>query len=183
MESETKNTLEVGKEALKTEDDGKAAIGSEAVLGNSVPNKPPSTTPAEKEPSPAEEAESKQPEVKARRGGRTNLNRGPLTEKEECPDCKKVLSKHSLIYNTHKCAAKTRKNVVVENIQAPVEKAQQPAKDTQPKAPKNYIDLDGDIDYSHLNVHNIIHGYVSFTRNKEREQKQQRYRSMLAGRL
>ena len=173
MESEPNITIEVGKEALKTEDGGKTAIGSEA----------PSTTPAEKEPSPAEEAESKQPEVKARRGGRTNLNRGPLTEKEECPDCNKVLSKHSLIYNTHKCAAKTRKNIVVENIQAPVEKAHQSAKDTQPKAPKNYIDLDGDIGYSHLNVLNNIHGYVSFTRNKEREQKQQRYRSMLAGRL
>ena len=123
-----------------------------------------------------------------RRGGRVSLNRGPLTETEECPDCKKALSKHSLIYNTHKCPAKARKNIGIENIEAPVAKAipitkQQPPQISQQKLPKNYIDLDGDIDYSHLNVHNIINGYVSFTRAKEKEYKQQKYRSMLQGRL
>ena len=148
--------------------------------------------PAAERPSPKSanqqsEPSDQQSNNKPKRGGRVNLNRGPLTEKEECPDCKKVLSKRSLIYNTHKCAAKARKNIVVENIEAPLEKAQPPAiKRQQPeehKAPRNYIDLDCDIDYSHLNVHNIINGYVSFTRNRDREQKQQRYRSMLAGRL
>ena len=121
-----------------------------------------------------------------RRGGRVNLNRGPLTEKEECPDCKKVLSKHSLIYNTHKCPAKARKSIVIENIEAPslgkaaksvldeapVAKAtpthKQPPQISQPKLPKNYIDLDGDIDYSHLNVHSIIDGFFNFTRAKEK---------------
>ena len=46
--------------------------------------------------------------IKPRRGGRASLNRGPLTEKQECPDCNKLLSKHNLIYNTHKCAAKKK---------------------------------------------------------------------------
>ena len=145
-------------------------------------------------------AEEKQPPPEAgtcdaapkRRGGRVSLNRGDLTEKEECPDCKKVLSKHSLIYNTHKCAAKARKNIVIENIEAPVAKAavaptkqikQEPPQFKQPTLPRNYIDLDGDTDYSHLNAHIIFSGYVSFTRAKEKEFKQQKYRSMLHGRL
>ena len=49
-----------------------------------------------------------QPEPK-RRSGRVNLNRGPLTEKENCPDCGKLLSKHALIYNTHKCPVTEKK--------------------------------------------------------------------------
>jgi len=138
--------------------------------------------------------EEKEENNKPKKGHRPSLNRGPLTEKEECPDCKKVLSKHSLIYNTHKCAAKARKNIVVENIEDsstdlnhsskasplkdPVGKAPPPTKrqhleETQQKLPKNYIDLDGDIGYGHLNVHNIINGYVRFTQNKEKEYKQQ----------
>ena len=82
------------------------------------------------------------PPAPKRRGGRVNLNRGSLTEQEECPDCKKVLSKHSLIYNTHKCPAKTRKSIVIENIEAPsLGKAtptpKQPPQVSQPKLPKN----------------------------------------------
>ena len=49
-----------------------------------------------------------QPEPK-RRGGRVNLNRGDLKEKEACSDCGKLLSKHALIYNTHKCPVKNTK--------------------------------------------------------------------------
>ena len=67
-----------------------------------------------------------------------------------------------------------KKNIVIENIQAPVAKAiptvkqqEQPTQISQPKLPKNDIDLDSDIDYSHPNVHSIINGYVSFTRANE----------------
>ena len=116
------------------------------------------------------------------------MNRGPLTDKEEYPDCKKVLPKHSLIYKTQKCAAKTKKNIIIENIEQPaVKAAPSPQKQLQTSqqhvAPKNYIDLDGDSDYGHLNGHNIINGYVRYTRDKVKEQKQQKYRSMLQGRL
>ena len=115
--------------------------------------------------------------IKPRRGGRASLNRGPLTEKQECPDCNKLLSKHSLIYNTHKCAAK--KKIVIENIAPPpTETVVVP-----PLATKNYIDLDGDIDYDHQHIHNLVHGYFRHSKDKERAQKQEKFRSMLAGRL
>ena len=115
--------------------------------------------------------------IKPRRGGRASLNRGPLTEKQECPDCNRLLSKHSLIYNTHKCAAK--KKIVIENIAPPpTETVVVP-----PLATKNYIDLDGDIDYDHQHIHNLVHGYFRHSKDKERAQKQEKFRSMLAGRL
>ena len=132
--------------------------------------------------------------VKSRRGGRASLNRGPLTEKQECPDCNKVLSKHSLIYNTHKCAAK--KKIVIENIEPlPTETVKSAASKTEkgfpeeenfmkaPPQPRNYIDLDGDIDYDHQHVHNLVTGFFRHNKDKERAQKQERFRGMLAGRL
>jgi hypothetical protein len=125
-------------------------------------------------------------EVK-RRGGRASMNRGPLTEKQECPDCNKMLSKHSLIYNTHKCAAKSRKQIVIENIASPVETSKKTAsaKEATPQLqqPQNYIDLDGDIDYDHQHVHNLVHGYFRHSKDKDRAYKQEKFRNMLAGRL
>jgi hypothetical protein len=135
--------------------------------------------------------DAEQPPAKPRRGGRASLNRGPLTEKQECPDCNKVLSKHSLIYNTHKCTAK--KKIVVQNIEAtptetapelPIATAKTTAqKNHQPPPRNNFIDLDGDIDYDHQDVHNLVHGYFRHSKNKERVYKQEKFRSMLAGRL
>ena len=137
-----------------------------------------------------------QPEPK-RRGGRVNLNRGDLKEKEACTDCGKLLSKHALIYNTHKCPAKNKKQIIIENIEPPpvINKPVQPPKkqqtqlthpDPQPQLlqlPRNYIDLDGDIDYSHLNVNNFLNKYVQNLRENDKRQKQNKYKSMLSGRV
>jgi hypothetical protein len=152
----------------------------------------PEVKPAENTQIKPDDAPTPEPEAK-RRGGRVNLNRGPLTEKEHCPDCNKLLSKHSLIYNTHKCAAKSKKTIIVENIEQPAAPIAAPEQtkakriasvpDPRPQMPRNYIDLDGDIDYSHLNVKKIINKYVMNLKENQRVQKQNKYKTLLSGRL
>ena len=51
-----------------------------------------------------------------KKGHRPSLNRGPLTEKDNCPDCNKLISKHSLIYKKHKCTAKKNSEIIITDV-------------------------------------------------------------------
>ena len=55
-------------------------------------------------------------ESKPKKGHRPSLNRGPLTEKDNCPYCNKLISKHSLIYKKHKCAAKNSNEMIITDV-------------------------------------------------------------------
>ena len=57
------------------------------------------------------------PEIKPKKKGhRPSMNRGPLTEKDNCPDCNKLISKHNLIYKKHKCTAKKNNEIIITDV-------------------------------------------------------------------
>ena len=145
--------------------------------------------PTAQEPQPKEEASSKPP-PKPKGHRRKDPNTEVLTEKTNCEDCNQTISKHTKRY-THKCPAK-KTQVTVESIQ-PVEEANEtPASSStepMPKArkqpaqpPRRLLDLDS-IDHNHPDVHYVVAKYMSSMRENMRQQKVERYRSLLTGKL
>ena len=167
------------------------------------------------EPTPQETAEVQEEEEpppkpkKPHYGGRkANPNKEDLTDKTECDDCNKTISKHAKKY-THRCPAKKKdasrssRDVVIEAIEevaqadsgsclrdpAPSPKAKatpkRAAKETTAPAapPRHLLDLDHPIDHNDPNIHHIVNTYVRSIKEHQNIAKREKYKSMLAGRI
>ena len=135
-----------------------------------------------------------------KKGHRPSLNRGPLTDKEACPDCQKVVSKHSLIYNRHKCEAKSKKasEIVVADIGSepkakpaaqPKAKATPASLQTQVQAaPAHDVGYDENFIQQYLMMdpsrsQQQVSRWLTWLREQDKEQKANRFKSLLAGKL
>jgi hypothetical protein len=162
------------------------------------------------EPTPQETAEVQEEEPppkpkKPHYGGRkANPDKEDLTDKTECDDCNKTISKHAKKY-THRCPAKKKdasrssRDVVIEAIdevaQAEPETAPAPKAKAAPKRapketatapaapPRRLLDLDHPIDHNDPNIHHIVNTYVRSIKEHQNIAKRDKYKSMLAGRI
>ena len=140
----------------------------------------------EETPKPVEEQPSKPP-PKPRGHRKKDPNTEVLTDKTTCEDCNQTISKHTKRY-THKCPAK-KTEVVVEAIQAPepepVIEPERPAPRAR-KAPaqpaRRLLDLDT-IDQNHPDVHYVVARYMSSMRDNYLQEKADRYKNLVRGRL
>ena len=118
-------------------------------------------------------------------------NKEVLTEKTNCDDCNQTISKHTKRY-THKCPAK-KAQVTVEAIHEPMQEVvDTPASSSHEPAPKprrapaqpprRLLDLDA-IDHNDPEVHYVVSKYMSSMRETMHQQKVDRYRNLLTGKL
>ena len=116
-------------------------------------------------------------------------NKEVLTEKTNCEDCNQTISKRTKRY-THKCPAKKAK-VTVESIQPdvpeeePASSSHEPApkpRRAPPQPPRRLLDLDA-IDHNDPEVHYVVSKYMSSMRETMHQQKVDRYRNLLTGKL
>ena len=156
-----------------------------------------------------EEAEAKEapkPKKPHYGGRKAHPNKEDLTDKTECDDCNKTISKHAKKY-THRCPAK-KKDVVIEAIEerVPAPDSGSCLRDTEPPkekaAPKRtreaapltpkeptqqpqrrLLDLDQPIDHNDVNVHHVVSSYVRSLKEHQNIAKREKYKSMLAGRI
>ena len=146
------------------------------------------------------------PPKKTHSGGRkANPTKENLSDKVECGDCSKTISKHAAKY-THKCQAKKKTQVVVEQIEpnephptpegrpegqpkgAPAPKAKRGAVKHEPppaveEKPRRLLDLEQPLDHNHPDVHHVVHSYMKSLREQEAVAKRERYRRLLGGRI
>ena len=123
-----------------------------------------------------------EPEIKPKKKGhRPSMNRGPLTEKDNCPDCNKLISKHSLIYKKHKCTAKKNNEIIIPDV---VE-----------QSPKNVINSPkvGKTTNNRINkiapqpqppsVEEVVYNYLKEKKLKEQSDKKNKIREMMRSAL
>ena len=135
-------------------------------------------------PKSVEEQPPAKPPPKPKGHRRKDPNTEVLTDKTSCEDCNQVISKHTKRY-THKCPAK-KTEVVVESIQAPEPEPvieQPPRTRKAPAQPsRRLLGLDT-IDHNHLDVHYVVAKYMSSMRDNYLQEKADRYKNLVRGRL
>ena len=143
------------------------------------------------EPTAPEPQEEKKPPPKPKGHRLKDPNKEVLTEKTNCDDCNQTISKHTKKY-THKCPAK-KAQVTVEAIHEPTQEVvDTPASSSHEPAPKprrapaqpprRLLDLDA-IDHNDPEVHYVVSKYMSSMRETMHQQKVDRYRNLLTGKL
>ena len=145
---------------------------------------------APQEAAPTSEVPHEQPPKpkKPHYGGRkANPDKEDLTEKTECGDCNKTISKHAAKY-THRCPAKKKTEVVVETLQEQPPHSSEPtppkrAPKAEPAIQRRLLDLDNPIDYNDPHVHHVVSSYMRGIKEQQNIAKRERYRSMLSGRI
>ena len=120
-------------------------------------------------------------ESKPKKGHRPSLNRGPLTEKDNCPYCNKLISKHSLIYKKHKCTAKKNNEIIITDVveQSPknVINSPKPSKTTSNKINKIVPQPPPP------SVEEVVYNYLKEKKIQERDDKKNRIREMMRSAL
>ena len=138
----------------------------------------------EEAPKPVEEQPPAKPPPKPKGHRRKDPNTEVLTDKTSCEDCNQVISKHTKRY-THKCPAK-KTEVVVESIQAPEPEPviEQPtrARKAPAQPARRLLDLDA-IDHNHPDVHYVVEKYMSSMRDNYLQEKADRYKNLVRGRM
>ena len=184
MASETQGDVEDAREAEEAVPEGAQRELPEGAR-RELPKPEEKPVPPEGRPPPPKKTHS---------GGRkANPAKENLSDKVECGDCSKTISKHAAKY-THKCQAKKKTQVVVEQIEpnepqpAPAPKAKRGAVKHDPppaveEKPRRLLDLEQPLDHNHPDVHHVVHSYMKSLREQEAVAKRERYRRLLGGRI
>ena len=137
---------------------------------------------------PLEPLEPTEPVVMKKKRGHRPKNPYKMigTERTTCPDCNKSLSKHTLAWK-HKCPAK---QIKVEPIKEVVETEASSSNDApkrieviKQQPSRRVLDLDATIDHRNEDVRHVVQSYVKSIRENHHLMKQQRYKTLLTGRL